>query len=178
MKKETKSKTTQDQLFETTPVSESAERLGQTFAQEWARIENGHRYWRNAVCMLVFGLLVTGVLFGSIFSDKMDDTVQVFASIAKNEQNATATWKQTCEQLMADNLQVRRELNETQHRLKMNYRVHSELRSAARSYLQAAKQPNKDGKEELERLRIKLNRTMFLIDTARPEEEGGATSTD
>ena len=68
MKKETKSKTTQDQLFETTPVSESAERLGQTFAQEWARIENGHRYWRNAVCMLVFGLLVTGVLFGTIFS--------------------------------------------------------------------------------------------------------------
>lgn len=152
-----------EQKLNSSPESISAERLGQTFAQEWAKIEKNQIFWRWAICIGVLVFVLCGSYVAAACVEKWQKTLDHFGAIQTGDQNATLAAHEIHLDLIEQIQKLENEKLALEFGIRSAEQYHSELRQACERIIEM--QPGKpvEWPPEMKQARFELSRVLGLL---------------
>lgn len=151
----------QEPQLDINAAAEAAEAAGFQLKKEWDRVESSVRHWRNFVAVFFVVFFVCLMYISVQILDRWDKTVAALSVHNNLESNETLAAQETSKRLLEELAAQRTANAELAYRLKVNYRVHAELRVAVAQLLE-----NKGPNNDLYGLRGTLLRTVEMIEAS------------
>lgn len=152
-----------EQVLEQSPSAISAERLGQTFSQEWAKIERNQLFWRWAVLGGVGLVILCGTYFANAAVDKWQATVDHFESVHECH-DAEEKYANEQRSLQAQRIAVLEKKNLTlEFQVTNSYKLHYNLRESCRRVLDQQEGKPLNWPQEMKQARFELDRVLSVL---------------